>query len=308
MAAGTYSTQVSKGLELTEAWNGKAWHDVSDSVRGNLILISCGSRRFCFGAVQAGRLRAARATEWNGRTWLIYRNNAAIDATCGSPTLCMNLSDNNTEIDMWNGRRWRSDPSTNACTGNPPGDPCDYNDVSCGSASTCMAMSYGCATQECIGGPDQFSTVWNGSSWGSSFSAPTDANLSCSWGDFCMNILWVGAQATIWDDAGWQDVSPDLATICTSAQKCSLNGQLSCGAPQVCVVLPGGSPVSLVWNHLTWKAVPLATIGGKVPSLVSVSCGSATSCMAVGSYGKPSHPVAERWNGSKWQLTKPSSV
>jgi hypothetical protein len=113
--------------------------------------------------------------------------------------------------------------------------------------------------------------------------------------------------ANIWGPAGWEDVTPDLSAICASAQKCQLplNRGLSCGAPQVCVVLSPGSPVSLIWSNFAWEAVPLATIGGTVPNLYDLSCGSGTNCMAVASYGEPARPVAEHWNGTSWQLTKP---
>ena len=56
---------------------------------------------------------------------------------------------------------------------------------------------------------------------------------------------------------------------------------------------------------LAWKVVPFASIDGKVPNMSSLSCGSATNCMAVGRYGKPSRPVAEHWNGTRWRLTEP---
>jgi len=303
LAAGSYSTRLGKGLRLNEAWNGKGWNDVSDPLRGHLFLISCGSPTFCFGSIQVTPWRA-RAAKWNGRTWQAFKGSAAVGATCGSPKVCMNIS--GTAIDEWNGKRWKVDPSTDACAGNPPDDPCGYNDISCGSATNCLAIMYACTTQECVDGPDQISTTWNGSSWGSGFSAPFPGSLSCSWGAFCMDTS-SATQATIWDNAGWQDASPDLSAICSSAQKCSLNGLLACGAPQDCVVLPHGSPVSLVWSDFAWKAVPLATVHGTVPQLSGLSCGSATNCMAVGSQGTPAQPVAEHWNGTRWQLTKPAN-
>lgn len=77
----------------------------------------------------------------------------------------MNTNAGATEIDVWNGKRWRSDPSTNACDGGPPFGPCGYNGISCGSASTCMALSYACSTDDCAGGPDEFFNVWDGTRW-----------------------------------------------------------------------------------------------------------------------------------------------
>jgi hypothetical protein len=113
------------------------------------------------------------------------------------------------------------------------------------------------------------------------------------------------AYAEIWQSAGWQDASPDLPVVCAGAKNCGLNGPLSCGAPQDCVVVPRSSAVSLVWNDFAWKTAPLAKIGGVVPSLTALSCGSGTNCMAVGFLGK--QPVAEHWNGQRWGLTSPTS-
>lgn len=306
MAAGGYSTTRSKGLKLIEAWNGKIWRDVPDGLRGHLSLISCGSPAFCFaGRGSSGGLAAV----WNGRTWKAFIDAFdAAGATCGSPKLCMHLDERAIEIDVWNGKRWRTDPAANACNGPAPG-PCGYNGLSGGSASTCMALSFGCDTQDCQDGLDEFAAVWNGTSWQAS-SRPGNGNLSCSRG-LCMLIVWNkqdhAPTANIWDSGGWQDITPNVAALCASAPECRLpvNRGLSCGAPRACVTIASGSPVSLIWTNHTWKAVPLATIHGTVPSLRELSCGSATNCMAIGSYGNPSRPVAEHWNGTTWQLTTP---
>jgi hypothetical protein len=300
MAAGTFSTSKAKGLRLVEAWNGKSWHDVRDPLNGELGVISCGGPSFCFGSRPAG------AAQWDGKTWKAYANNLARGATCGSPKLCMAVS--GVQIARWNGKSWKADPSTDACAGGPPDNAdCGYDTLSCGSASTCLALYFSCSTEDCGDGPDEFANAWDGTSWGNAFGPPDQrgSDLSCSWGEFCLLTYWPSAQATIWDSAGFQDASPDLSTICTSAENCSLRGPLSCGAPQKCVVLPTGSPDALVWSDFAWKAVPLATIGGQAPTLSALSCGSGTSCMAVGRYRN--HSVAERWNGKTWQLTTPTN-
>ncbi len=305
MVSGVYDTRQRKGNRLAEQWTGKSWQDVRDPVKGHLLGISCGSAKFCF-AADLIRNKPGSPARWNGRTWQVYNNRAAFGATCGSPTLCMNLANNGVDIDVWNGKRWKINPAANACDGGPPDNPeCGYNSLSCGSASNCLGFFFSCTDVNCVDGPDQFDSVWNGSTWNQEgFGVPAKAGaLSCSPGQFCMNVT--PTTVSIRDSAGWQDVTPDLSTLCTSAQHCSLTGPLSCGAPQSCFILPSGSPVSLLWSHLTWKAVPLAKIHGKLPNLASLSCGSARNCMAVGNFGTPSQPVAEHWNGTRWQLTKP---
>jgi hypothetical protein len=304
MASGVYDTRQRKGNRLAEEWDGKGWRDVRDSATGHLTEITCGSASFCFAGTRLG-LKVGPAAEWNGRTWQVYKNSVAAGATCGSPKLCMRVVNFGTDIDVWNGKSWKINPDANACSGGPPDNPdCSYDSLSCGSASNCLGFFHACTDENCVEGPNEFDSSWNGSHWDiEGFDTPTEGELSCSPGRFCMNLA--GPHASIWDSAGWQDASPDLASLCTSAQNCSLNGPLSCGAAQNCLILPSGSPMSLLWSHLTWQAVPLAKIAGQVPALAALSCGSAGNCMAVGSYGTPSHPVAEHWNGTKWQLTKP---
>jgi hypothetical protein len=299
MATGTHRVQGDPSVRLVEAWNGRTWRDVSDPLSGDLTGITCGGPAFCFAN------RPHTLADWNGATWRTLKGAGPMDVTCGSPKVCMSVA--GTDIDQWNGKRWRVNPSTNACDG-PPGTPCGYSDLSCGGWSSCLGIDYACIDTECTEGVVYLSEAWDGGGWSDVGGPPTDGGqLSCSWGTFCM-LTFGSASASIWQSAGWQDASPDLPAICHGAQNCNLRGPLSCGAPQACVVVPTGSPVSLVWANFSWKAVPLALVGGTLPRLQDLSCGSPSNCMAVGSYGKPWVPVAEHWNGTKWQITKPRAA
>jgi hypothetical protein len=67
-----------------------------------------------------------------------------------------------------------------------------------------------------------------------------------------------------------------------------------------------GRTLAEVWNGASWRilAVP-DPAGSAASSLTSVSCTSATRCMAVGEYGTAT--FAEAWNGASWQiLTTPA--
>jgi hypothetical protein len=65
-------------------------------------------------------------------------------------------------------------------------------------------------------------------------------------------------------------------------------------------------PLAEKWNGKTWKIIPTRAPAGATHSyLDAVSCTSANSCYAVGSYASGStmgSPLIERWNGSKWLL------
>jgi hypothetical protein len=67
-----------------------------------------------------------------------------------------------------------------------------------------------------------------------------------------------------------------------------------------------GKPVAETWNGSSWSSatVPIPS-GAKGATLVGISCGSTSACMAVGdSYEGPGTEkgLAERWTGSKWEV------
>ncbi len=63
------------------------------------------------------------------------------------------------------------------------------------------------------------------------------------------------------------------------------------------------------WNGTTWSLKePVIPTGAKSSKLVSVSCVSATSCIAVGAYVNSAGtqvPFGESWNGTAWSLKEP---
>jgi hypothetical protein len=69
-----------------------------------------------------------------------------------------------------------------------------------------------------------------------------------------------------------------------------------------------GTQLALVehWNGSTWSVQTTPSpAGATAAALAGVSCVSAASCTAVGSYfakAKPQRTLAEHWNGSKWSL------
>jgi hypothetical protein len=297
MAAGSHSVPGNARARLVEEWNGRTWRDAPDPLSGVLTGLACGSPRFCFAR------RPRTLAVWNGTTWRSFTGSGPAGITCGSPGVCMAVA--GTKIDQWNGTRWHLNQSTDACAGTPPDTPCGYAGLSCGGRASCLAISYFCPSTECAPALQYQSQAWNGTTWNGVAGPPTSGGrLACSRGSFCM-LTYGAAQASTWQPAGWQDASPDLPAVCNGAKNCDLTGQLSCGAPHSCVVVPAGSLLSLVWSGSSWRAVPLALVGGKLPRLSALSCGSAVSCMAVGSSGKPPVPVAEHWNGTKWQLARP---
>jgi hypothetical protein len=60
------------------------------------------------------------------------------------------------------------------------------------------------------------------------------------------------------------------------------------------------------WNGSSWRLLAAPTpAGASFAQLVSVSCSAANACTAVGSYARSfgrDLPLAERWNGTRWEI------
>jgi hypothetical protein len=94
------------------------------------------------------------------------------------------------------------------------------------------------------------------------------------------------------------------AVSCASATSCVAVGSCTASSTQV------ETPLALSWNGSSWTAedavAPPSDYGA---GLDGVSCTSANSCIAVGSWltGTTQATLAEHWNGSTWTLqTSPS--
>ena len=58
----------------------------------------------------------------------------------------------------------------------------------------------------------------------------------------------------------------------------------------------------------TWTVVPSPSVPSYANTLAAISCGSATSCMAVGGYSNSgAGPLIEQWDGSSWTVMAPGS-
>ena len=75
------------------------------------------------------------------------------------------------------------------------------------------------------------------------------------------------------------------------------------------ITVKGGGALIQTWNGKTWKSVaPMAPPGALSTELLSVSCKSATACVAVGVSLDGSGngvPLAETWNGRTWTPSAP---
>ena len=90
------------------------------------------------------------------------------------------------------------------------------------------------------------------------------------------------------------------AVSCTSATSC-----VAVGSVRSTVKSPT-QPLAVRWNGKHWKQVPARSPSGATNSYLNgVSCTSAKSCYAVGSYTSSQtmgSTLIERWNGSGWSI------
>lgn len=178
-------------------------------------------------------------------------------------------------VESWNGHAWRTwSQQTSACPISQ--GPCFTNDVSCGSATSCVAV--GAVTN--TGGSQQviIGFRWERTHWVPfKVPLPFDGNpanayqVSCA-GLFCMTTGSayqdtangdVAAAAT-WNGQGdsWNSAAPKLGVItCKSGfQPCAWTRAISCGSPANCMTITVAHG-NLAWNGTTWKTAPFAPAG-----------------------------------------------
>ena len=154
---------------------------------------------------------------------------------------------------------------------------------------------------------------WNGGTWQilatpapTGFTASGLSAVSCTSAARCTAVGGTtkgsrGAPlAERWNGVKWQIQAtrkPSGASVgvlagvsCTSATRCTAVGDGSTG--------PHEKALAEVWNGARWAIARTPDLSSGFTQLSSVSCPSASSCLATGL------GVAERWNGAKWSLVK----
>jgi hypothetical protein len=243
--------------------------------------VSCASPSACmavgYAHGQIGRDRTV-AESWDGTAWSIVHTkdkasyNELNGVYCPSASDCIAVGDYyraenepRTLIESWDGTDWDSVPSPNPATGLGQ----DYlRGVYCTSAEDCTAVGF---YQDHPGVPRTLAESWDGTTWS---VVPTPDPQP-------------GLQG-----AGFSGVS------CSSAASCMAVGHYnSTGDPE--------QTVAESWNGHIWSIVPSQDEGSEETVLLSVSCPTATACMAVGQYtntGGQEQTVTESWDGKSWSI------
>ena len=294
--------------------------------------VSCTGRSQCTATgtatTRTGKNLKPLAERWNGTSWTVQTTpttntggwlGGTLDGgvSCTSSTACMAAGYSYSKSfarllgEGWNGHTWTIQPDSRPATGGQPFG------ISCRWAKDCTAVG-----QRLTG--MTLAEHWNGRNW----SAQTTKHLGALEGVSCPatgNCTAVGsnsagkALAAHWNGKTWSDQSV------ASPQQLNVLASLSCTAVKDCVAVGVAGtvsgptlslgPLAEQWTGGSWTVLTPANPApaGDLTELNSISCTSATNCMAVGDYmdqaGTSDTTLAEQWNGTTWTpLTTPSSV
>jgi hypothetical protein len=318
------ASQASTTLRpLVEHWNGTAWSLVTlpapaGSVGMSTDDISCIAPSTC---VVAGAATFSTATRplierWNGQHWQAQTAAAPTSSdgfasiACTAVTSCMAVGGSTNHgverplAERWDGTHWTvlTIPAVDAKP------RFALESVACTSATNCFAQG----SDYSAGRSTPFVDRWNGTAW-SHQKTWTYRPLLRAFGISCgsaTDCAIVGEDGTrpfveYWNGSSWTD----------NAQAAPQPGQfdgVECAAASCVAVGHDGSNVprslAAVETHHTFTRQTTPNPTGLVPTLVSVACPAANSCVAVGSWSSfnagesQQHVFAERWNGQKWSL------
>lgn len=306
VAVGTANT-LGAPDPLAERWNGTAWTVIAapsvTSDDGFPPALSCPTASFCM-AVGDSAAGDPQAQWWDGSTWHATSVPAPpggaflSSVSCTSKNNCVIVSGLDVAI-VWNGSTWKM------TSAGISGQAVVLTSVSC-SGAICMASGW--ATSSPCSSDCQTSFLaeeWNGSAWTVSDDLASGINpfpyssISCSTSTFCMEAGFASG-AMSWNGTSWQSVPGSLLDVdsvsCASDAMCLTVGALPTGFPA-----PHLQTTTQAWNGTSWSAAKSVPAGD---GLGSVSCPSATRCVAVGSDNYVL-AVAQAWNGTSWTPQAP---
>ena len=293
------------------------------STYSSLNAVQCLRPDYCIavGDYAARQIAHALIERWNGKHWSIIPSPSAPDrqdlrsVTCTAPGRCIAVGSrldqtwtvDTTLIEMSHGREWTVEPSPN-----PPHSQASYlESVSCPTHSDCFA----------VGSSSKGPLVehWNGKHWSIvPVQAPVDADafysVACTTGIVCVAVgaTTGGLLVGLWNGKTW-----------TAQRGAPVNGfalfGVSCPTAQSCFAVGSSDDdgTSLIehWDGTTWSILASPKRVSYDNDLRSVSCASASDCVAVGLADVPPHDRSNRmiihWNGSSWSLvpnTGPAST
>jgi hypothetical protein len=339
-AVGYSDNSAGVAMTLAEHWNGTIWQlqstpNPAGALSSKLTGVSCASTTDCTAVgyyVNSAGVAMTLAESWNGTSWQLQStpnpagalSSKLVGVSCTSSTDCTAVYsyDNSAGVgvtlaESWNGSNWQLQSTPNAAGATYS----NLMEVSCTSSTDCTAAGY---HDNSAGVGVTSAEHWNGTSWqlqgtpnpGALHSSL--AGVSCTSSTDCTAVGFYRNRArprvpvtlaVRWNGTSWQPQSTPnpagalqsnlRAASCASSTDCIAVGYYENGA---------GTIVTLaeLWNGINWQLQSTPNpAGARYSSLRGVSCASSTDCTAVGYYENSARTVltlAERWNGTSWQL------
>jgi hypothetical protein len=319
--------------ESGSGWTPETTPDPPGASAGELLGVACPAVDVCtavgFSTSGAG-LTTPLVETWNGATWTIRASPAPpaagasglLSVACPSPGDCQAVGEADGSgglisfAEGWNGVTWSVEtvPAPVGSTGSR------LLGVACPTEEECTAVGgYGSPG----GAGLTLAEVWDGASW-SVQSTPDPGGstgsgllgVSCTSSTACTGVgSYDTGSGTVlilaesWDGTSWSiQPTPDppgtsgatLNSVSCTVGTCTAAGYSA--SPTV-----SGTPLTEAWNGTSWTvrtipSPPGATAGG----LLAVSCESAPSCIAVGSYDRGTNsipvPLVESWSAPTWSV------
>ncbi len=321
LAVGGADPATLSGLaSFAVAWNGKSWQVLRTGHVDEVVGVSCSGPSECLttgGYLGPADVTRTLAQAWDGKTVRLASpsglDGVLAPVSCPSTTFCLAMHNSGLSAAIWNGKRW-----TWAATGqNLPA-----NLLSCASSDFCVAGQSGTRNGE----------IWNGRQWrekpfaaaGNSETSTGINGVSCVRQSFCLATgLAVHHHVDdgifpiveLWNGRRWRliqapPIGEGLGPVsCFSPANCTTTGFYYVDTSRFV------ASFAARWNGATWQ---VSNLRSKISSAhaffgpTSISCPTATSCLAVASYYPGSladgaTDLAWAWNGQAWRRTKTTS-
>jgi hypothetical protein len=284
-----------------------------------------------FGAGTPGGVPLAGSSDGRGwRTRAIEGPPGAVDSAlhgvaCASRSVCVAVGDGETPsgqeltfAELWDGAAWKLSLTPN------PGAAEDsfLNGVTCTSPTFCVAVGhYEYEVQDSYTRRATLVERWDGRRWkivpspNPMGSRDSDLNaVACSSRTSCMAVgsqrLPGGAYSPLaerWDGRTWTI----LPTPGIGGSPDTEFNAVACPRPDRCVAVgftqerSGVVMIAESWNGADWAIERTPVLAGTADSALNgIDCPSSTSCVAVGTYRKPSLlqvAFAVAWDGAAWR-------
>ena len=343
VAGGFYADSAGRYQSFVATWNGSTWSDQEIAATLNaggsseVYSVSCSSSTFCVagGSYEdsASHFQSFVST-WNGSTWSdqeiasslnLGGNSAAKSVTCSSSTFCVaggyyydTPGTSQSFVATWNGGTWSVQEIAAALN---VGGNSLVSTVNCVSSNFCVVGGYYWDSAHRL---QSYVSTWNGSTWNSQEVAASlniggytgVSSVSCATSTFCVAGGYyadVSGQfhsfVSTWNGSSWSD--QQIGTSLHAGGSSQVNS-VSCSSTTFCVA--GGDYTDSTfhnqsfvstWNGSSWSDQEIAATlnAGGSSQVYSVSCSSATFCVAGGSYydsANHNQSFVSTWNGSTW--------